>query len=119
MTGDVNRVEEVQNSRNGHRIATCVEGLSQGTGGDILLCDDPHSVRDVASDIKRATVHEWWQKSWSTRLNNAAARRITIMQRLHADDLASRIIEDGAAVLEIPMEYHDQMRPWPLDGVSM
>ena len=115
MTGDVNRVEEVQNNRSGYRIATCVEGLSQGTGGDILLCDDPHNVKDVASDTKRATTHEWWSKSWSTRLNNADASRITLMSRLHGDDLAQRIIDDGAAVLEIPMEAHDQMRPWPLD----
>ena len=115
FTSDVNRVREVQNNRNGHRIATSVDGVSQGEGGDILLCDDPHLVKDVGSDIKRATVHEWWSKSWSTRMNNAAARRITIMQRLHSDDVASRIIDDGAAVLEIPMEFHDQMRAWPLD----
>ena len=31
----------------------------------------------------------------------------------HGDDLASRIIDDGAAVLEIPMEFRDQMRAWP------
>ena len=116
MTSDVNRVREVQNNHSGHRIATSVDGVSQGEGGDILLVDDPHLVKDVASDTKRAAVHEWWQKSWSTRMNNAAARRITIMQRLHIDDLARRIIDDGAAVLEIPMEYHDQMRPWPLDA---
>ena len=116
FVGDRNRVEGVQNNSNGHRLATCVNGLSQGGGGDILLLDDPHSVQDVASDTKRASVHNWWSKSWSTRMNNAAARRITIMQRLHSDDLASRIIEDGAAVLEIPMEWHDQMRAWPLDG---
>ena len=108
FVGDRNRITEIQNNRNGHRIATSIEGVSQGEGGDVLLCDDPHLVKDVASATKRASVHEWWRKSWSTRLNNAAARRITIMQRLHSDDLASRIIDDGAAVLEIPMEWHDQ-----------
>ena len=41
--------------------------------------------------------------------------RITIMQRSHSDDLASRIIDDGAAVLEIPMEWHEGVRAWPLD----
>ena len=116
FTSDVNRVREVQNNHSGHRIATSVDGVSQGEGGDILLLDDPHLVKDVASDLKRAAVHEWWQKSWSTRMNNAAARRITIMQRLHSDDLASRIIDDGAAVLQIPMEYDpDTVKPWPLD----
>ena len=117
FTGDVNRVTEVQNDRSGHRIATSIDGVSQGEGGDILLLDDPHSVTDVASDTKRATVHEWWSHSWSTRRNNADARRVTIMQRLHSDDLASRIIDDGAAVLQIPMEYDTEtVVPWPLDG---
>ena len=116
FTRDVNRVREIQNNRNGHRIATSINGVLQGMGGDVLVLDDPHSVSDVASDTKRAAVHEWWAKSWSTRRNNASARRITIMQRLHADDLASRIIDDGAAVLQIPMEYDASTAiPWPLD----
>ena len=75
----------------------------------------PHSFKDVGSDTKRATVHEWWSKNWSTRRNNDDARRITLMSRLHSDDLAQRIIDDGAAVLEIPMEWHEGVRPWPLD----
>ena len=116
IVGDVNRIQEIQNNRNGHRIATSVEGVSQGEGGDVLLLDDPHSVSDVASDTKRAAVHEWWSKSWSTRRNGPNARRVTIMQRVHADDLASRIIDDGAAVLEIPMEWHEHVKPWPLDS---
>ena len=119
FVGDVNRITEMQNSCNGHRISTSIDGISQGEGGDILVLDDPHAVKDVASDTKRATVHEWWSKSWSTRRNNASARRVTIMQRLHSDDLASRIIDDGAAVLEIPMEWHAGVTPWPLDGVNM
>ena len=115
FAGDVNRITEIQNSRNGHRIATSIDGVSQGEGGDVLLLDDPHAVKDVGSDVKRAVVHDWWQKSWSTRLNNASARRITLMSRLHSNDLASRIIDDGAAVLEIPMERHEGVRAWPLD----
>ena len=118
IVGDVNRITEIQNDHSGHRIATSIDGVSQGEGGDILVLDDPHAVKDVASDTKRATVHEWWAKSWSTRRNNASARRVTIMQRLHSDDLASRIIDDGAAVLEIPMEWHDGVKPWPLDQRS-
>ena len=80
MVGDVNRITEIQNDHSGHRIATSIDGVSQGEGGDILLLDDPHSRKDVASDVKRAEAHEWWQKIWSTRRNNASARRVTIMQ---------------------------------------
>ena len=117
MVGDVNRITEIQNDRNGHRISTSIDGVSQGEGGDILVLDDPHLVRDVGSPLKRVAVHEWWSKSWSTRRNNAAARRVTIMQRLHSDDLAGRIIDEGAAVLQIPMEYDPVTTiPWPLDS---
>ena len=115
FVGDRNRITEIQNNHSGHRVATSVEGLGQGAGGDILICDDPHNVNDVGSDIKRATVHTWWGKKWSTRMNNKDARRITVMSRLHSDDLASRIIDDGAAVLEIPMEWFEGVRAWPLD----
>ena len=101
LVGDVNRITEMKNNHSGLRLATSVDGRGTGRGGDILICDDPHNLRDVASDIKRAAVHEWWRKVWSTRRNGPTACRITIMQRSHADDLASRIIDQGAAVLEI------------------
>ena len=41
MVGDVNRITEIQNDHSGHRIATSIEGVSQGEGGNILLLDDP------------------------------------------------------------------------------
>ena len=115
FVGDVNRVTEMKNNRSGLRMATSVDGRGTGRGGQILICDDPHNLRDVASDTKRAVVHEWWRKVWSTRRNNPTACRITIMQRSHADDLARRIIGDGAAVLQIPMEWRADVKPWPLD----
>ena len=116
FAGDVNRVTEVKNNFSGFRMATSVDGRGTGRGGHILVCDDPHNLKDVASDTKRAVVHEWWRKVWSTRRNGPLSGRITIMQRSHSDDLARRIIADGAEVLEIPMEYnHDRVRPWPLD----
>ena len=118
FVGDVNRITEMQNNRNGHRIATSVDGEAAGRGGDTLLCDDPHKLRDVASDLKRGAVHEWWRKDWSTRRNGPTSARITIMQRSHADDLARRIIDDGAAVLEIPMEWHEHVKPWPLERLK-
>ena len=114
FSGDA--VMEVRNNRSGFRLATSVDGRGTGLGAQILMCDDPHNLRDVASDTKRAVVHEWWRKVWSTRRNNADACRVTIMQRSHIDDVASRIIDDGAAVLEIPMEWHEGVRAWPLDA---
>ena len=117
FVGDVNRVTEMKNNWSGLRMATSVDGRGTGRGGQILICDDPHNLKDVASDTKRAVVHEWWRKVWSTRMNGPTACRITIMQRSHSDDLASRIIDDGAAVLQIPMEYDAATAiPWPLDA---
>ena len=48
FVGDVNRITEMQNNCNGHRISTSIDGISQGEGGDILVLDDPHAVKDVA-----------------------------------------------------------------------
>ena len=115
FVGDVNRITEVKNNLSGFRLATSTDGRGTGRGGQILICDDPHNLKDVASDTKRAGTHEWWGKVWSTRRNGPTASRVTIMQRSHADDVARRIIDDGAEVLEIPMEWHDQVKPWPLD----
>ena len=64
-------------------MATSVDGRGTGRGGQILICDDPHNLKDVASDTKRAVVHEWWRMVWSTRRNSPTACRITIMQRSH------------------------------------
>ena len=73
--GDVNlrRSTDIQNNHSTERrLATRVDGVSQGEGGDILsMLDDPHSVSDVAIGYQTRTVHEWWSKSWSTRMNNA------------------------------------------------
>ena len=117
FVGDGNRVTEVKNNRSGLRMATSIEGRGTGRGGQILICDDPHNLKDVASETKRAAVHEWWRMVWSLAAEQSAtACRVTIMQRSHSDDLAQRIIDNGAAVLEIPMEWHEGLQPWPLDG---
>ena len=116
FVGDKNRVREVQNNRSGFRMATSVDGRGTGRGGQILICDDPHNLVEVASDTKRAAVHEWWRKVWPTRRNNADACRVSIMQRSHSDDVARPIIDNGAEVLQIPMEYDPATAvPWPLD----
>lgn len=119
FVGDVNRIREVKNNRSGFRMATSVDGRGTGRGGEILICDDPHNLRDVASDTKRAVVHEWWRKVWPTRRNSPTSCRVTIMQRSHSDDVARRIIDNGAEVLEIPMKWHEGVRPWPLDELQV
>ena len=119
FVGDVNRVTEVKNNRNGFRMATSVDGRGTGKGGDIQICDDPHNLKEVAQDVKRENVHTWRTKVWSTRKNSAESSSITVMQRSHPDDVANRIIDEGAAVLEIPMEWHEHVKPWPLDRLAL
>ena len=42
LTGDQSTKQRFENSRTGYRIATSVDGVATGEGGDRVVCDDPH-----------------------------------------------------------------------------
>ena len=104
---DQNEKTRFENNRKGYRLATSVGGANTGEGGDVIVADDPHNVKETESDVVRTTVVRWWNEVMSTRGNNpATARRIVVMQRVHEKDLAGDILEKGGYVhLNLPMEY--------------
>jgi hypothetical protein len=53
FSDDQNQKHRIQNNRGGHRIAIGVNGAATGEGGDRLVIDDPHNLKDVASDVIR------------------------------------------------------------------
>lgn len=95
------------NDQGGYRISTSVGGSATGRGGDVLVLDDPHNLKLVASDVIRNADIEWFRKVWSSRQNNPKfGRQIVIMQRGHQDDLAAMLLEQGDWVcLKLPTEY--------------
>jgi predicted phage terminase large subunit-like protein len=99
--------QRFENTRTGYRLATSVPGTATGEGGDRVVVDDPHNVRDAESDtIRRATL-EWWDLVMSTRLNDPKrGARVVVMQRVHQDDLTGHILARLQPVhLCLPAEF--------------
>ena len=93
LTGDQNQKQRFENDHTGARIATSVDGALTGEGGDIIVIDDPHNVRESESSTVRDGVLEWWDKAMQTRLNDPKTGAfIIIMQRVHEKDLTGHIL---------------------------
>ena len=93
LTTDQNQKQRFENSKTGYRIATSVDGALTGEGGDIIVIDDPHNVREAESSTVREGVLEWWDQAMQTRLNDPKTGAfILIMQRVHEQDLTGHIL---------------------------
>jgi len=93
LTTDQNQKQRFENDKTGIRIATSVDGALTGEGGDIIVIDDPHNVREAESNTVRQGVLEWWDQSMQTRLNDPKnGAFVIIMQRVHENDLTGHIL---------------------------
>jgi predicted phage terminase large subunit-like protein len=113
LTTDQNVKNRFENDRTGYRIATSVDGVATGDGGDIICVDDPHNVRDANSDQVRETALRWWDESMTSRFNDPrTGRAVIIMQRVHERDLSGHLLakEMGWEHLCLPMEYDGKRR---------
>lgn len=108
ITSDQNTKLRYDNNRGGYRIATSVDGMLTGEGGDIISVDDPHNVREAESEAVRQSVLTWWSEAMSSRLNNPkTGSYIVVMQRVHEGDLTGHILsqEQGWTHLCLPARY--------------
>ena len=110
LTSDQNQKQRFENDKTGARIATSVDGALTGEGGDIIVIDDPHNVRESESSAVREGVLEWWDQAMQTRLNDRKTGAfIIIMQRVHERDLTGHILanelDDEWNHLCLPAKY--------------
>ena len=65
---------------------------------------DPHNPTQINSLKYRNRVHEWFDQTFSTRLNDQKTGAIVlVMQRLHDEDLTNHLIENSDwELLKIP-----------------
>jgi predicted phage terminase large subunit-like protein len=91
-----NTQSEFQTTRGGGRLATSVEGMVTGRGANFIILDDLMKPMDAASETKRKNVIDFYKSTvfsrLDTKLNDVI---IVIMQRLHQDDLAGHLLEQG------------------------
>lgn len=107
FTGDQNEKQRYENSRTGFRLCTSPESGGLGEGGSRIIGDDVLSSEDADSDSIRKGTNDWWDRTMSTRVNDPhKSAKILVMQRLHEDDVAGHVIEQGGyEVLSIPSLY--------------
>jgi predicted phage terminase large subunit-like protein len=104
---DRNNKTLFENTATGFREALSSRGGVTGKGAHILVCDDPHNVREAESDVVRQGVLDWWDEVMSTRLDDPmTGAMVLIMQRVHFEDLAAHVLERGDwEHVNLPMEY--------------
>ena len=95
---------EITTTKRGKRIATSLEGTLTGLGGNLIIIDDPLKLGDAMSESVRARVIEWYRSTLLSRGDDKTAMRIVVvMQRVHQDDLAGYLQEQGGfEVLNLP-----------------
>ena len=95
---------EIVTTKRGKRIATSIDGTLTGLGGNLIIIDDPLKLGDAMSESVRSRVIEWYRSTLLSRADDKkAARIVLVMQRVHQDDLAGYLQEQGGfEVLNLP-----------------
>jgi predicted phage terminase large subunit-like protein len=107
LSGDQNEKKKFETTATGFRQAIAFTGTT-GVRGDRFVIDDPISVDDAASEMRREAANTTFTEAITTRLNNPDRSAIVvIMQRLHERDPSGLIIarELGYEHLMLPMEF--------------
>lgn len=101
-----NQKHKFMTTKYGFRFSTSVGGSATGEGGDYLIIDDPSNPIFMNSAKYREKVINWFEQTFSTRLNNREKGAIIIvMQRLHENDLTGYLLNKPSSewvTLKIP-----------------
>lgn len=93
---DQNTKSKFMTTVRGFRMATSVDGVATGDGGNFLIVDDAISQKQSESEIYRDRVNRWFDGTFATRLNNKQKGVIIVnMQRFHVNDLTGHLLEKG------------------------
>lgn len=106
---DQNTKDKFVTTQRGFRFATSVFGAVTGEGGDILIIDDPMSPEMAHNVGERKKVIDWFDQTFSTRLDDKKHGAIVlVMQRLHEDDLSGVLLKRGGwDLLSLPVMNED------------
>lgn len=112
LSSDLNQKSRFDNNYSGYRLATSVGGTATGEGGDRIVVDDAHNMKDIMSDTIREGVIDWWRDVMSTRGNNPkTVGRVIIAQRGHHKDLPGHVLSTGNWVhLNLPGYFRKKNR---------
>jgi predicted phage terminase large subunit-like protein len=87
---------ETMTTARGFRYATSLGGTLTGRGADLIVLDDPQKPDEALSEALRNSAGQWFDTTLLPRLDSKSDGAVVIvMQRLHEDDLAGRLLAKG------------------------
>jgi len=111
LSDDQNAKSYFENDRRGYRMSVSTGSSSTGFGGSVLLGDDLHAIDEKESVAARESALDWFDTTFSTRLNSADGAICVIGQRIHQADVSGHIIEQGGwEHLNLPAEFEPTRR---------
>jgi predicted phage terminase large subunit-like protein len=115
IAADQNAKGKFETTLKGMRRSTSTGGTITGSGGDVIIIDDPTNPMLAASEVERKTANAFFDQTLTTRLNNPETGLfIIIMQRLHEEDLTGYLLKkqpDAYQHICIPAELSDNVKP--------
>lgn len=103
-----------ENTKTGARYTTSTGGTITGKHAHIIINDDPLNPAQAYSDTMRATANEHTKTLASRKVNKKNTPTITIMQRLHEDDVTGYLLsKKGESIrhLNLPAELSNKVLP--------
>jgi len=112
---DQNVKSHYENTVGGERYAIGLGGSATGSGGDVIIVDDPTNPKEAASEKERENANTNYSETVYNRTRNPkTAVRVIIMQRLHEDDLTGYLLNkspDKYFHICFPAEKCDAIKP--------
>ncbi|WP_138481583.1 phage terminase large subunit [Dyadobacter bucti] len=103
-----------ENTNTGARYTTSTGGTITGKHAHILISDDPLNPSQAASDADRKAANEHTKTLSSRKVDKANTPVITIMQRLHEEDVTGYLLKKkGEKIrhLNLPAEDSEKVLP--------
>lgn len=118
LTDDQNTKGLYETEAGGMRKSVGVGGAITGSGGDVLIVDDPINPLKAHSEVELKNCITWFKETLYSRLNNQkVGLRIIIMQRLHQEDLTGYVLENQPDLWKhicIPVSSDYEIKPGEL-----
>lgn len=111
---DKNTIVAYENTKGGARYTTSTGGAITGKHSHLILNDDPINPKQAASDAERKTANEHTKTLSSRKIDKANTPTITIMQRLHEQDVTGYLLSKKADKIKhicLPAEISDKVKP--------
>lgn len=111
---DKSGVQHYKNTEGGSRYTTSTGSAVTGNHAHVIINDDPQNPKQAYSDALREQANEHTKTLSSRKVNKKNTPTITIMQRLHSDDVTGYLLKKkGEKIRHIcmPAECSDNVKP--------